>query len=629
MRQRKGSPTRPGPGENAAIDVGLLSDDEDSAGEQESIGQMTPGQWARQSRPKWATRSVDIVRGYLERFDPVNIGLRWVMIGLAVYSVYLFYCESCKEEYYQFALTLKVAIFDFLTGVQGSLSGAVVLALFVWLLTVFVLRRRSEVYLIDFQTYRHRESGGGEECTAGEFVKYERFLAEAAAAVKPDGTKCFNEQAIEFQKKILETSGISEKALLPRSMYKEVPGQDGVDAEKHCLTMKGAREETELMVFKAIEDLLKSTNTRPKEIGILIVNCSLFCPTPSLSSMIVNKFGMRSDILSFNLGGMGCSASPISIDLAKRLLRDPEQKGMLALVVSTENITQNWYRGNERSMLLQNTLFRCGAAAILLSNRNKDTSRARFRLLHTVRTHTGQSDECYKAVYQEEDAEGIKGVRLSKQIMQIAGDTLKGNISSLGPLVLPLWEQLKFFANMVMRRLIKGQVPLPGALRKQLQSVAMACVPLPGVRGLVGYKECSASASAGLQTPRSPAATMLRVSLPPYVPDFTAAFEWICVHTGGRAVIDAMEKNLALPEYYLEPSRLSLWKFGNTSSASIWYELQIIAELGNTCGVERVGGVLPPKGKERRLCKGDRIWQIAFGSGFKCNSAVWQCLKDH
>lgn len=24
---------------------------------------------------------------------------------------------------------------------------------------------------------------------------------------------------------------------------------------------------------------------------------------------------------------------------------------------------------------------------------------------------------------------------------------------------------------------------------------------------------------------------------------------------------------------------------------------------------------------------GDKIWQIAFGSGFKCNSAVWKCNR--
>ena len=58
--------------------------------------------------------------------------------------------------------------------------------------------------------------------------------------------------------------------------------------------------------------------------------------------------------------------------------------------------------------------------------------------------------------------------------------------------------------------------------------------------------------------------------LPPYVPNFTKAFQWICVHTGGRAVIDAIESNLSLPPHYLEPSRLSLYRYGNVSSASIW-----------------------------------------------------------
>jgi hypothetical protein len=34
-----------------------------------------------------------------------------------------------------------------------------------------------------------------------------------------------------------------------------------------------------------------------------VVNCSLFNPTPSLSAMVINHFGMRSNIESFNLGG--------------------------------------------------------------------------------------------------------------------------------------------------------------------------------------------------------------------------------------------------------------------------------------------------------------------------------------
>merc|ERR1712151_503177 len=125
---------------------------------------------------------------------------------------------------------------------------------------------------------------------------------------------------------------------------------------------------------------------------------------------------------------------------------------------------------------------RCGAAAILLSNRSCDRGRARFKLLHTVRTHTGQSEDCYGAVFQEEDEEGIRGVRLQKQIMQVAGDSLKVNISTLGPLVLPISEQLRFLANMVARRAIRGELPLPRTILRVVQSIACSVVQVKAIQ---------------------------------------------------------------------------------------------------------------------------------------------------
>jgi len=80
------------------------------------------------------------------------------------------------------------------------------------------------------------------------------------------------------------------------------------------------------------------------------------------------------------------------VDLAKQLLK--ARPNALALVVSTENLTQNLYLGNDRSMLLQNTLFRCGGAALLLSNRRSDSLRAKFKLLHTLRKQVGRSLIC-------------------------------------------------------------------------------------------------------------------------------------------------------------------------------------------------------------------------------------------
>ena len=94
----------------------------------------------------------------------------------------------------------------------------------------------------------------------------------------------------------------------------------------------------------------------------------------------------------------------------------------------------------------------------------------------------------------------------------------------------------------------------------------------------------------------------------PYIPDFKRAFEHFCIHTGGRWVLEEMQKNLDLSDKHLEASKMTLHRFGNTSSSSIWYEL----------------AYLEAKGKVKR---GDRIWQIAFGSGFKCNSAVWKAVR--
>ena len=127
--------------------------------------------------------------------------------------------------------------------------------------------------------------------------------------------------------------------------------------------------------------------------------------------MIIHKFGMCQNIMHFNLAGMGCSAGLIAIDLASKMLQ--VHSNMYALVVSTENITQNWYFGNQRSMLIPNCLFRMGCSATVLSNKYVDGWRAKYALqCPVVRTITGGSnDDAYRCIYQMEDEFGNK-VRL-------------------------------------------------------------------------------------------------------------------------------------------------------------------------------------------------------------------------
>ncbi|KAJ1419968.1 Thiolase-like [Sesbania bispinosa] len=318
-------------------------------------------------------------------------------------------------------------------------------------------------------------------------------------------------------------------------------------------SMKHAQAETELVLFTIVKDLLSKHNVHPKSIGILVSNCSLFCPTPSITSMIINKFGFRSNIKSVNLSGMGCSAGLLSISLAKDLLR--VHKNSLALVLSMEAVAPNGYRGNAKSKLIANALFRMGGAAILLSNRKQDKGMAKYKLQHLVRTHLGSNDRAYQSVYQEPDENEIVGVSLSRELLKVAASALRINITKLGPLVLPYSEQLCYGWSMI-------------------------------------FKKIWAVENKGI-----------------YVPNFKKAFEHFCIHAGGKSVIDAIEESLKLQKEDGEASRMALYRFGNTSSSSVWYEL---------CYLEAKG----------RVKKGHRVWQIAFGSGFKCNSAVWKCLSD-
>nr|XP_010914511.1 3-ketoacyl-CoA synthase 11 [Elaeis guineensis] len=399
-------------------------------------------------------------------------------------------------------------------------------ALFACVLIIYHMVRPSPIYLINFSCYKPDDS-----CK----FSHEAFVQRSIVL----GT--FTKENVAFQKKILERSGIGQSTYFPEAVAKLPPD----------LRIFEARKEAEMVIFGAVEDLLAKTQLEAKDIDILVVNCSLFSPTPSLSTMIINHYKLREDVISYNLGGMGCSAGLISMDLAKHLLK--VHPNSYALVVSTENLTLNGYYGNTRSMLVTNCLFRVGGAAILLSNRRSDCSRAKYKLTHAIRTHNGADDNSYNCVLQGEDDTGKVGVALSKDLMSVAGEALKSNIMTLGPKVLPISEQLLFLATLVRRKLFKMKI---GA----------------------------------------------------YVPDFKLAFEHFCIHAGGRAILDELEKSLGLTGWHMEPSRMTLYRFGNTSSSTLWYELAYSEAKG-------------------RIKKGDRVWQIAFGSGFKCNSVVWRALR--
>ena len=411
------------------------------------------------------------------------------------------------------------------------------LALILW----YMKNRDKPVYLVDFSTFQPPEDW---KLSHDQLMEIMRLQG------------CFTEDSLTFLRRMLEQSGVGPSTAWPPGTTQCLQGK------KADRSAEAARKESERVIYDCVRDVLKKTKTDPRSIDILVINCSLFSPTPSLCTMVINEFGMRSDVSSYNLSGMGCSAGIISVELVKNILAAKPHS--TALVVSTENLTQNLYLGNERGFLLQNTLFRCGGAALLMSNKWTDAHRANFKLMHCVRTQY-VSEDSYGCVYETEDEENHRGVRLSKDIVKVAGRAMEKNFTTMGPFVLPVSEQVKTGFWMLVRFIAKKLASSP--LKIDLGKIT------------------------------------------PYVPDFKRGVDHFCIHAGGRGVIDGIEKNLQLTPRHVEASRHTLFTYGNTSSSSIWYEMDYVR-------------------KHMGLRSGQRVLQVAFGSGFKCNSAVFLCLNN-
>ncbi|XWS17565.1 hypothetical protein CRYUN_Cryun33cG0078100 [Craigia yunnanensis] len=226
-------------------------------------------------------------------------------------------------------------------------------AVFVFTVSVYFISRPRSIYLIDFACYRPNDDLK---------VTKEQFIELATTSGK------FDEASLEFQKRILKSSGIGDETYVLKALM----------SNENCATVKEGRLEASTVMFGALDELFEKTRIRPKDVGVLVVNCSIFNPTPSLSAMIINHYKVRGNILSYNLGGMGCSAGIIAVDLARDMLQ--ANPNNYAIVVSTEMVGYNWYPGRDRSMLVPNCFFRLGRSAVLLSNRRLDYGRAKYRL---------------------------------------------------------------------------------------------------------------------------------------------------------------------------------------------------------------------------------------------------------
>lgn len=377
--------------------------------------------------------------------------------------------------------------------------------IFSYFILQYILSKPPKIFLVDFSCYKPPNYC---RIPLSSFIEHVHLIN-------------FDKQSADFMSKILNSSGQGPETYLPPSLHFIPPRP----------THYNSIEEAKMVLFPIMDDLLIKSNLSPLDIDILIVNCSGLCSSPSLTTLVINKFKLRPNIKTFNLSGMGCSASMISMGLAQDLLLLHRESNVV--ILSTEILTMGWYSGNDRSKLVLNCLFRMGGAAILLSNRKKAQIGSKYRLIWNSRAQRAFIDRAYKSAFREEDSNGLTGVTLNKDILEVASDMIRAQLIALGSFMLPALEKLKFVTSIVRKKYLKKSAEI-------------------------------------------------------YMPNFKTIIRHYCLPVSGKPVIKEIGKGLKLGERDMEAALATLHRFGNQSSSSLWYELAYLEAKERVREGERV-----------------------------------------
>ncbi|CAL5087271.1 unnamed protein product [Urochloa decumbens] len=467
-----------------------------------------------------------------------------------------------------------------LATLHGLLATATLLLCLAAELTVFVLRRHAALYLFPVaamlllsRLIRRRRAGAAEEIGLVDFtcLKPPRRLRIPVAGLLEHFRLigCFDAGSVDFMTKVIEASGMGEETYFPASLHRIPPSAAHADAI----------DEARALFFPALDDLFARTGVPPSAVGALVVNCSGFCPSPSLAAIIAARYRMREDLKSFNLSGMGCAAGVVGVDVARRVLLAHPDAVEYAVVVSAEIVTVGWYSGRDQGKLLLNCYFRTGCSAALLTTRGGAPG-IKYRLASLTRTNAIANDRSYRSGYREEDEEGITGFTLGQGVGRMVSELLRAHLVTLGLSILPWREKLRY---------------------------ALALLRSSSRRRDGGGSKLARGGGVPL-------------------PDFRAAAEHFCLPSSGRPMIWRLGQGLGLGEREMEAALMTFHRFGNQSAASLWYQLAYLEAKGRV----RRGDTVWQLGIGSGLKANSLVWERVAGNDGERELGPWaDCIHKY
>jgi len=139
--------------------------------------------------------------------------------------------------------------------------------------------------------------------------------------------------------------------------------------------LKYARQTAAAAATKGLE----AAHVSPHEIGGLVVNTCTGYLCPGLTSYLAEDLELRSDLRTLDIAGMGCGGALPNLQAATGLLALNGERPVLSIAV--EMCSATLFMGTDPALVVSNSIFGDGAAAVVLQSGEGDTTAGLARVL--------------------------------------------------------------------------------------------------------------------------------------------------------------------------------------------------------------------------------------------------------
>jgi alkylresorcinol/alkylpyrone synthase len=123
---------------------------------------------------------------------------------------------------------------------------------------------------------------------------------------------------------------------------------------------------------EALDRALKNAGLGSSDLDFLAVTTCTGYICPGISSHLTERLGLRPDVRSADIVGMGCGAAVPALEQAHNFLN--ANPGAIAAVVGVEICSAAMYSDDAADLAISNAIFGDGAAAAVLGTRDKEPS---------------------------------------------------------------------------------------------------------------------------------------------------------------------------------------------------------------------------------------------------------------